>query len=288
MKERSRTTDVWAPARLAAALALLVSGFWTVASGQEPKRLVEPAKLLPNSPEEPLRPVASLRSRGVFGQRGTGLDSSAKVRDLPHQLSYLVARPVTKVATPAMAEIRGFFEERVRIGTMPKKGQSHAGCRSGVDGCSPGNERLRDHWKAPSADAPSPRPGVTVQKPDGGFDWLKCGWPPYEHDDYYGAIVAASLGVGYASDGYSSTAAAVAGVKRLWTYFSKNPAHELSPPGHAALGFDAPVEGLMTAAERAPRSLDCVNCSEPTGAGTFPRSVSGNGTTAAPTIPGGE
>ena len=43
----------------------------------------------------------------------------------------------------------------------------------------------------------------TVQKPDGGFDWLKCGWPPYEHDDYYGAIVAA-IGAGHAPDGYAA------------------------------------------------------------------------------------
>ena len=30
-----------------------------------------------------------------------------------------------------------------------------------------------------------------LQKPDGGFEWLKCNWPPAEHDDDYGALVAA-------------------------------------------------------------------------------------------------
>ena len=30
----------------------------------------------------------------------------------------------------------------------------------------------------------------TVQQPDGSWKWLKCGWPPYEHDDYYGSVLA--------------------------------------------------------------------------------------------------
>ena len=88
----------------------------------------------------------------------------------------------------------------------------------------------------------------TLQKPDGGFDWLKCGWPPYEHDDYYGAIVAA-LGVGHAAEGYALTPAAQFGVKRLQIYFSKNPAPTLH---HRVMLMWASmcVEGLMTAAER--------------------------------------
>ena len=30
----------------------------------------------------------------------------------------------------------------------------------------------------------------TVQLENGGFDWLKCVWPPMESDDDYGAAVA--------------------------------------------------------------------------------------------------
>lgn len=88
----------------------------------------------------------------------------------------------------------------------------------------------------------------TLQKPDGGFDWLKCGWPPYEHDDYYGAIVAA-LGVGHAAEGYALTPAAQFGMKRLQIYFSKSPAPTLH---HRVMLMWASmcVEGLMTAAER--------------------------------------
>jgi squalene-hopene/tetraprenyl-beta-curcumene cyclase len=63
----------------------------------------------------------------------------------------------------------------------------------------------------------------TVQREDGGFDWYKvCHWPPYEDDDYFGATMAA-IGVGIAPDGYASTPAAQAGIKKLHDYFAANP-----------------------------------------------------------------
>ncbi len=39
----------------------------------------------------------------------------------------------------------------------------------------------------------------TVQRADGVFDWLKCGWPPMEDDDEYGAVLAA-IAVGPAGE----------------------------------------------------------------------------------------
>ena len=140
-------------------LALLVFGCWTFASGQEAKRSVEPAKLLPNSPDEPLRPVASLASAATF------LDSVAldwtrqrKCGTCHTNYPYLVARPVLKEpATPAMAEIRGFFEERVAHWDDAEKGAKPRWDAEVVStAAAPGNERLCDHRKAPSSDAPSP------------------------------------------------------------------------------------------------------------------------------------
>ena len=62
----------------------------------------------------------------------------------------------------------------------------------------------------------------TLQKSDGGWEWLKCGWPPLEHDDYYGALVAA-LGVGHAPGDYARSAPAQRGLDRLRSYFRKTP-----------------------------------------------------------------
>ena len=43
-----------------------------------------------------------------------------------------------------------------------------------------------------------------VQRKGGDWNWLKCDWPPLEHDDYYGAVLAA-LAVGYAPGDYAAT-----------------------------------------------------------------------------------
>ena len=66
----------------------------------------------------------------------------------------------------------------------------------------------------------------TLQREDGGWDWLKCDWPPMESDDHYGATVAA-IAAGVAPGGYRETEAAKAGMERLRTYFADNPAPTL-------------------------------------------------------------
>ena len=60
-----------------------------------------------------------------------------------------------------------------------------------------------------------------VQRDDGGFDWLKCGWPPMESDDDYGIAIAA-LALGAAPQSYRKTEEAQAGLKQLQSYLSKN------------------------------------------------------------------
>lgn len=66
----------------------------------------------------------------------------------------------------------------------------------------------------------------TVQREDGGFNWLKCGWPPMESDDDYGIAIAA-LATGAAPENYRETPAAQAGLAKLSAYLAKNPAPTL-------------------------------------------------------------
>lgn len=66
----------------------------------------------------------------------------------------------------------------------------------------------------------------TVQRKDGGWNWLKCGWPPMESDDHYGATLAA-IAVGVAPGDYRETPAAQAGMKKLKEYLKQNPAPTL-------------------------------------------------------------
>ncbi len=211
----------------------------------------EPAKMPPNSPDEAVRPAASLAGAATF------LDSVAldwtrarKCGTCHTNYPYMVARPALKeAASPAMAEIRAFFEKRVAHWDDAEK---DAKPRWDAEVVSTAAALAMNDAATSGKLHPLSRQALdrvwTVQKPDGGFDWLKCGWPPYEHDDYYGAIVAA-LGVGHAPGGYAGTPAALAGVKRLRAYFSKNPA----PSFHhrvMLLWACMRVEGLMAADER--------------------------------------
>lgn len=95
----------------------------------------------------------------------------------------------------------------------------------------------------------------TVQKPDGGWDWLKCGWPPMESDDYFGATVAV-LAAGRAPEEYVKTPAAEEGLRKARGYLQKNSAPSLHHQG-MRMWASKYVEGVMSEAERK-KTLDAL------------------------------
>lgn len=88
----------------------------------------------------------------------------------------------------------------------------------------------------------------TLQRPNGAWNWLKCAWPPFEHDDYFGAVFAA-VGTAIAPDSYRQTEAAQQGLKKLKEYFRKTPPPSLH---HKAwlLWAASKLDGIMPTAER--------------------------------------
>ena len=62
----------------------------------------------------------------------------------------------------------------------------------------------------------------TVQRKDGGFNWLLLGMPPMEIDEHYGASLAA-LAVGFAPDNYAKSDAAHKGLGQIRAYLKANP-----------------------------------------------------------------
>jgi squalene-hopene/tetraprenyl-beta-curcumene cyclase len=233
---------------LGTVLAILTIGGSTTAPAQESKaaagRSVDPTA-------EPLAPAVSMARAAAY------LDETSVTWTRQHRCGtchtnypYLAARPALKeFASPAMAEVRRFFEERVSHwddedeAAKPRwdaEVVSTAAALAINDATTTGRlhtltrQALDRSW--------------TLQKPGGGFDWLKCGWPPYEHDDYYGAIVAA-LGAGHAPEGYAGSPAARAGLERLRRYFAQNPPPDLH---HAMmlLWASTRLDGLMTAERR--------------------------------------
>lgn len=220
--------------------------------GSSPAQEAKPAGgTSPNSAKEPLAPSASMaRAAAFLDEVSLNWTRTYECGTCHTNYPYLVARPALKGHdAPAMAEVRRFFEDRV----------------AGWDGAEKDDKPKWDAEVVATAAALALNDAATtgrlhpltrraldrtwaVQKPDGGFDWLKCGWPPYEHDDYFGAIVAA-LGAGHAPDGYAQSPAARAGLKRLRTYFEKNPPPDLH---HATmlLWASTRLDGLMTADRR--------------------------------------
>lgn len=88
----------------------------------------------------------------------------------------------------------------------------------------------------------------TLQRADGGFDWMKYNQPPSEVDDHYGVTMAA-IGVGAAPGGYAETPAAKAGLARMRDYFQNHRPANLHHRGMLLLA-SLRVSGILTDAER--------------------------------------
>lgn len=173
-----------------------------------------------NSPDEP-KAEFSLEAATRF------LDSAAlnwqkeKACFTCHtNFAYLMARPAISADVPAHKTVRAFAESLVTE-RWPKEGPrwdaevvAAGAILAYNDDATTG--KLHDVTRT-ALDRM-----WTVQREDGGWDWLKCDWPPMESDDHYGATLAA-IGVGVAPDGYAHTPAAKAGMEKLRGYLAKNP-----------------------------------------------------------------
>jgi squalene-hopene/tetraprenyl-beta-curcumene cyclase len=238
--------------RCGALLAILTIALPCAAAAEEPGS-VEPVTLANVvSPGENLRdePLAGEYSRE---RAARFLDSAALDWQKSRQCftchtnyAYLMARPAISSSVPAHAEVREFAEKLVTerwesqgprwdaevvmsaamlaFNDAATSGQLHPVTRTALD-------RM---W--------------AKQRADGGFDWLKCGWPPMESDDHFGATMAV-IGAGVAPDGYARTDAAKTGLEKLRNYLRTNPAPTLHHRAMLAWASTY-VDGLLTTDER--------------------------------------
>ncbi|MDA1051580.1 MAG: squalene--hopene cyclase [Planctomycetota bacterium] len=174
-----------------------------------------------NSADEPLATEFSLDNATRFlDQASLDWTKSRKCFTCHTNFSYLISRPTVSAKGTAHQQIREALEEMVEkrwetdgprwgaevvmsaavlaMNDAATSGKLHAATRKALD-------RM---W--------------TLQREDGGFDWLKCGWPPMESDDDYGIAIAA-LAAGAAPEGYGKSEAARAGVQKLRDYLKENP-----------------------------------------------------------------
>jgi squalene-hopene/tetraprenyl-beta-curcumene cyclase len=249
-------------------LAVLAVG-WALAA--EDKEKPRPG---PNKADEPLAKAASLTKGAEF------LDSVAlrwtkerKCVTCHTNAAYLMARRAVKDKVSAEeATVRKFFEDDVASWEAGKKPRGDAYVVATAVALA-FNDSARGKLQ------PATRQALdrmwTVQMKNGAWNWLKCNWPPMEHDDYFGAVYA-TVGVGVAPDGYSKTEKAKAGLAKLKGYFEKTPPPTLH---HKAwLRWASPRSAIKPASSS-------FHCRRPTAVGACRRWATGRGSTAAKTTP---
>jgi squalene-hopene/tetraprenyl-beta-curcumene cyclase len=196
-------------------------------------------------PDEPMAKQFSAAKAGEYLDGvGIGWTRERKCITCHTNMPYLTARPLVK--GDEWKEVRTFLEKDVESwsnGGKPR-GDAYVVATAFALAFNDAQQtgKLHDATKAALDKM------WDVQEKTGAWDWLKCDWPPLEHDDYYGATLAA-LAVGYAPGEYAKTAKAQAGLEKLQGYFKKTPAPDLH---HTAmlLWASTKVSGLMTADEQ--------------------------------------
>lgn len=228
---------------IVAAVAVLLP---LTAAGEE-----KPA-VAPNDPDEVLAKSFSMAKAGEFLDGASGAWTNGRKCIACHtNLPYLMARPLLHdVPGKELPVIRKFYEDRVRNWESGKKADEPdydeevvvAAAGLAVNDSlttkklhETSRKALDRMWK--------------IQQADGAWNWNKCDWPPLEHDDYYGAVLAA-IAVGYAPDDYAKADSAKDGLKKLRIYFQKKPAPNLHHKAWLAWA-SVRLDGLMSKDEQA-------------------------------------
>ena len=191
---------------------------------------------------EPMAPALSLKTAADHLDRmAVGWTRQHHCGSCHSNYPFLMARPALKeFDSPATGEVRAFLETRV---AHWDDADAEAKPRWDAEVVSTAEALAINDAETTGVLHPLTRKALdrmwTLQKPDGGWDWLKCGWPPLEHDDYYGAIVAA-LAVGHAPEGYAAEPVRPGRDSRSSAPISGRRLPRPAPPDHAPLGLHPP------------------------------------------------
>ncbi|MCO6454347.1 MAG: squalene--hopene cyclase [Pirellulaceae bacterium] len=175
----------------------------------------------PNSPLEPLAERFSLDRAVQF------LDSAAlqwqkerKCCTCHTNYAYLYTRPAIGHAAAAHGQVRTFAEQLVEQ-RWPDKGPRWDAEVVATAAALAHNDAATTGTLHQATRAALDRMW-TLQRSDGGWNWLKCDWPPMESDDDYGVVLAA-LAAGVAPEKYAESPAARQGLDGIRRYLQANP-----------------------------------------------------------------
>jgi squalene-hopene/tetraprenyl-beta-curcumene cyclase len=228
--------------------------------------------LSPSSPDEPFAKTPSLeRAAGYLDEVALDWTRERKCGTCHTNYAYMLSRPsVREVGSgDAMREVREFFESRAAHWDDAEKG---AKPRWDAEVIATAVSLAINDAATTGRLHPTTRRALdriwSLQREDGGFTWLKCDWPPYEHDDYYGAVFAA-LGVGLAPEDYARTERATEGLEKLTRYLREHPAPDLHHRTFL-LWASLKLDGLMTPEEREKTKRDLLSLQRGDGGWSLP------------------
>lgn len=248
-------------------LAAFLLGLGSRASAQEVKQDI---KLSINSPDEPVVKAMVLGKTAEFLDHQSRAWTQVKKCGTCHtNFPYLLARGQLGGDLTALQEVRGFFENRIagwdsgKKEDLPKRDTeviataATLALQDGLNGdkLHPLTRKALDRmW--------------TLQQANGAWDWLKCGWPPLEHDDYYG-VVYVTVAVGHAPDNYAQTEQAKKGLDGFRKFFKNNPPPSLH---HKAmlLWASQKVTGIMSEKLKQSTILELRNTQKADGGWSLP------------------
>ena len=202
----------------------------------------------PNSPKEAMAKTVSLEKAGSFLDAvAVNWTTGRKCATCHTNVAYLMAAPALGAKSKkATGIVRDFFEQQVarwEDGKEPRNDSEVVAIAAALALHDAGTTGKLHERTRQALDRMWQRQGD-----DGAWDWEKCGWPPLEHDDYYGAVLAA-IAAGTAPGDHAKTDQARKGLEKLRDYLKKN-----KPPTlhHKAmlLWASQKVDGVMTAAVR--------------------------------------
>lgn len=199
-------------------LVLTILRGWAVYA-DEPVTLENVAPSGKNAADEPLAKTFSAEQAGRFLDTASlHWQKSRQCLTCHTNYAYLMARPYLGADVTAHRQVRAFAEELIEK-RWEEKGPRWDAEVIATAAALAANDAATTRTLHPLTKRALDRMW-TVQRPDGGFNWLKCGWPPMENDDEYGAVLAA-VAVGVAPEDYRSQPQAQEGIARLRKYLAE-------------------------------------------------------------------
>lgn len=171
--------------------------------------------------EEPLAGSFSMTSAVSYLDRAAlRWQEEHKCATCHTSFAHLVARPATADVLAPPADVRAYIEDLVRVRWKEE------GPRWDAEVVVAATTLAMNDAATTGGLHPVTRTALErmldLQREDGGWSWLKCGWPPMESDDHYGVTFAA-LGIGKAPNGFAATPRAKKSLEGIRRYLAANP-----------------------------------------------------------------